>query len=121
MKRDLLIAILSSKTIQLFREIYEGETGEKIYLNGKHKGIARNLIKNFGEQLVLEKARRLFLVCKEGKEFYARKGFADFTLENLSVHWNRLVGIKSKEVRFKESLEERRVADERIAKILDRG
>jgi len=119
MKVNLMLAISSSKLVNLFREVYEGETGEKIYLNGKHKGIARNLINQFGERVVVEKARRLYLVCKEGKEFYAKKGFADFTLESLSVHWNRLIGIESKEERMLQNLEERRKEDERINKILD--
>lgn len=109
------------KLVELFRQVYETQVKEKGNFNGKHYKLSKGLIDKFGITVVLEKARRLYLCCKEGKEFFAKQGFVDFTLENLSVHWNRLVGVKAKAEKLNEELEKRRLADERIKQILDRG
>jgi hypothetical protein len=119
--RKLSQSIQYHRLVELFKQVYEKETKETGYFNGKHYKLSKLMVDKFGLDPVIEKARRLYILCKEHKEFFVKKGFADFTLENLSVHWNRLVGIKSKQEQLNESLEQRRKANERIAKILDRG
>jgi hypothetical protein len=107
--------------VELFKQVYESKVKEKGYFNGKHFKLAKTLIDKFGVEVVLEKSRQLYVLCHEKREFYTKEGFVDFTLENLSVHWNRIVGIKNKQELLRYSLEQRRLADERIVKILDRG
>lgn len=83
--------------IESFSALYENQTGHQFKADKKHFVIIANLIKKYGYEATVEKAKLLAVYCQQGEVWFAREGWSCFTPETLSAHWNRIVPILSDE------------------------
>ncbi len=83
--------------IESFSALYENQTGHPFKSDKKHFVIIANLIKKYGYDATVEKAKLLAVYCQQGEVWFAREGWSCFTPETLSAHWNRIVPILSDE------------------------
>lgn len=80
-----------------FKELYYLKTGMPYKDDRKHYVIVAGLIKKFGMDLLLEKTRILAEMCEEGKGWFVRDGWADFTIEKISLQWSSILRRKTAE------------------------
>lgn len=111
-----------AKFLESFSGLYENQTGHPFKSDKKHFVIIANLIKKYGYEATVEKAKLLAVYCQQGEVWFAREGWSCFTPETLSAHWNRIIPIltedqkkakKSEEI-YQKLKEERRRTDELV-------
>lgn len=88
---------IQAEFIESFSALYENQTGHPFKSDKKHFVIIANLIKKYGYEATVEKAKLLAVYCQQGEVWFAREGWSCFTPETLSAHWNRIVPILSDE------------------------
>jgi len=83
--------------MESFSALYENQTGQPFKSDKKHFILISNLIKKYGYESTVEKAKLLAIYCQQGEVWFAREGWSCFTPETLYTHWNRIVPILSDE------------------------
>jgi len=74
-----------------FKEAYESMTGQPYKHKREHFVIAARLIKNYGFDLVVQKVKILGAFCRDRSLWFTKGGWADFSIEKLSGHWNAII------------------------------
>lgn len=107
--------------IKTFSETYSLKTGQPFKVDRKHFVMAANLIKQHGIEALIQKAMILADHCEKCDVFFTKnEGWASYTIESLSTHWNRLIpqvrlsDQEIKDQRTTENLRKIRERDERI-------
>lgn len=77
--------------IRIFGEVYKECTGHIYKTDKKHFILVNGMIKKYGLDAVSDKAQILAFYCREGKSWFARDGWSNFTVETLSNRWNNLL------------------------------
>ncbi len=97
-----------ARLVELFKVGYEKALpGQTFKDDRSHYVIASKLIERFGLPAVIDKARTLYIACnKKNRFFTVEDGFAAFTPNTLSTHWNRLVATAGKKTPEDETREE---------------
>jgi len=109
-----------TRFLESFSGFYEQATKQPFKCDKKHYIIISNLIKNYGYESAVEKARILAIHCERGDIWFAKDGWSCFTPETLVTHWNRIVPIMTEEQKkdlkyretYKQAEEERKLTDE---------
>lgn len=73
-----------------WKALYKFKTGHDYKANQKDFVLIAGLLKKYSAAIVLEKAKLLFQLCNNGGAWFA-KSMADFTIGNLSSHWNSII------------------------------
>lgn len=110
------------KFLDSFSMLYENQTGMPFKTDKKHFVVVSGLIKKYGYERLVEKAKLLAHYCQRGEVWFAREGWSCFTPETLSTHWNRIIPILSEEQKktkkseeiYQKLKEDRRKADELV-------
>jgi len=79
-----------AELLQNWQELYQAKTGQPFKADKKDYVLATRLLRDFSAGAVLEKAKLLFELCNSTKPWFA-KSMADFTIGNLSAHWNKII------------------------------
>lgn len=110
--------------VQRFAAYYKTVTGVPYKADRKDYVLAIKLLKQFGFDCVVNKARLLGAMCAEGSEWFA-KGWGDFTIGNLSCRWNNIIPRDTTEDKKKrdEDRIRKEIADnaERTKRIINSG
>jgi len=107
-----------------FGSFYTKNTGQPFKADKIHFINAARLIKSYGLEACIQKAKVLGAMCAEGERWPAKSGWADFTIENLSRNWNsiipqvRMSDQEIKDKKFQEALKNTKENDERFNKNL---
>lgn len=95
---------LHEQFVDEWKKRYEEVTGEPYNDDTKAYVLANNLIRKFGTARCCRKAGILANACKNPyikdtneKKFWFVKGWADFTVENLSNKWNQILPLDKSE------------------------
>lgn len=104
--------------VSAFSKVYTEITGQPFKQDKRHFVIAANLIKTHGLDAVNNKSSLLCRMCSTGETWFVKGGMADFTIENLSRHWNSIIpqekmsDAEIKDLKFKTALKEQKENDE---------
>lgn len=93
--------------VESFTQTYEAMTGNPFKAGQKEYVMAAKLIKDFGLPTVIEKARVLGELCRDGTAWFTKDGWASYTIPKLSEKWNEILPRKpepTKDDEFKEAL-----------------
>lgn len=109
-----------ARFLESFAGLYENQTGHPFKSDKKHFVIVSNLIKKYGYEATVEKAKILAVYCQQGEIWFCKGGWADFTPEKLSSQWNSIIPTLTEEQKkekkyretFKKAEEERKRTDE---------
>jgi len=93
--------------IKSWSELYESETGVPFKADRKDFVIIARLIKKFGADEVVSRAKILFAACQSRKLWFTKTGMADFTIGKLSSQWNGLIKEPSAEERINKVLKKK--------------
>lgn len=78
--------------VERWKVSYEAAVpGEQFKATKESYIIAARLITAHGFEAVIQKAKTLHTLCKLKSAWFTSDGFASFTLETLSKHWNRII------------------------------
>lgn len=77
--------------VEGFEKTYDHFSGSKYRHSQKDFILATKMIKEFGIDEVVKKTGILAVMCQRGKVWFAKDGFADFTIGNLSAQWNKIL------------------------------
>lgn len=78
--------------VERWKQAYEAAVpGEQFNATKESYIIAARLINGHGFEAVIQKAKTLHTLCRLKSAWYTADGFASFTLETLSKHWNRII------------------------------
>lgn len=109
-----------ARFLESFAGLYENQTGHQFKADKKHFVIIANLIKKYGYEATVEKAKILAVYCQQAEVWFCKGGWADFTPEKLSSQWNSIIPTlteeQKKEKKYRETFqkaeEERKRTDE---------
>lgn len=92
--------------VQAFKETYQALTGQPFRETKLHYIMAARIIRENGEAAAISKAKILGQLCKDRAAWFTKGGWADFTIETLSKHWNSILeDVKQdKEAEFMEEM-----------------
>lgn len=79
---------------ELFCSIYKKHTNNE-YMPKKHEFVNLvRIIKSYPKEIIISKIYLFEAMCKAPRkeDYFAKRGFADFTLGKLISHWNEIVG-----------------------------
>lgn len=105
-KTDALVPV-QTKLWEIFKQIYEKETGQPLDPQVKDFKILHDLSKEHGEEAVINKMRILYVGCKKAVFWFTKSGFSDFTIGKLKQRWNDLVPIETPEQRKQREKQEK--------------
>lgn len=93
---------LQTKFVEGFQAVYQEVTGQPFKIDKHHWVIASRLVKAYGYEPCVEKARILGEMCRDRSSWFTKDGYASFTLETLSNKWNNIIqgGAQTKEDEF---------------------
>lgn len=74
-----------------FKAFYERITSQPFNDDKKHYAMADRLVRKHGLEAVIAKAKTLGFLCRDRSAWFAKGGFADFTIEKLSSQWNSIL------------------------------
>lgn len=77
--------------VRVFGEVYRACAGFPYKIDKKHFILATKLIKDHGAGEVLDKMELLAFHCRDGKLWFVKDGWANFTIETLSNRWNNIL------------------------------
>lgn len=77
--------------VRKFGESYEAMTGEPFKAGNKAYEIAKQLIDRYGAEAVEKKVKILGRMCADQTAWFTKDGWADFTIEKISVQWNSII------------------------------
>lgn len=77
--------------VERFRNCYQAATSQPFHCRKVDFIIAARMIKKYGLPAVLVKAHILAQMCYRRSVWFTRKGWGDFTIENLSNKWNMIL------------------------------
>jgi hypothetical protein len=86
-----------AKIFEIFKEIYERETGQPYAQKQSEFILLATLIKLHGIDAVMLKIKILSAGCKNTVFWFTKGGFSDFSIGKLSSMWNNLVPIETEE------------------------
>ena len=111
--------------IEKFQKSYEAMTGQPFKMEKHHFIMSARLIKTHTRQVVEQKAHILGIMCRDKLTWFTKDGWASFTIETLSRHWNSILPQntstdedKSKQ-KIAEMLQKENAKNERISKFLE--
>ena len=81
----------AQRFVRHFGEVYRECAGYPYKLDKKAFIIATKLIKDHGFDEVQEKMQLLAFYCRDGRVWFVKDGWANFTIETLSNRWNNLL------------------------------
>lgn len=105
-----------------FEKTYFALSGHKYKHSKKDFITATSLIKEFGISEVIKKAKILAVMCQRGKPWFAKDGLPDYTIGNLSAHWNKILPqarLTPEEIKHQEFLQKLKEETERNARLDD--
>ncbi|OGF47007.1 MAG: hypothetical protein A2231_03100 [Candidatus Firestonebacteria bacterium RIFOXYA2_FULL_40_8] len=112
-----------AEILERWRELYEQKTGQPCKLDKHHYVIVAGLLKKFDAGAVMMKIVLLANLCESCGAWFTKNGWADFTVEHLSRHWNSICITKTEEERksahFLAELERRKKEREHSNAVLD--
>lgn len=113
--------------VERFKVSYEAMTGQPFNFKKEQFVIVARLIKDHGMEAVVQKAKILGVLCKNKSAWFAKGGWADFTIEKLSSQWNSILpeahqeSPQDKEAREKAEIEKKvRDTHERLNQAMGR-
>ena len=74
-----------------FGQGYEGMTSEPFKAGPKVYPLVTSLIERYGVAALEKKAALLGKMCAEQSAWFTKEGWADFTIEKISTHWNSII------------------------------
>jgi hypothetical protein len=80
-----------AEIVLAFKETYEAMTGQRFKIDKKHYIIAANLVRDHGKEAIIDKAKCLGLLCRDRSAWFAKDGWASFSIETLSSKWNSII------------------------------
>lgn len=95
-----------AEVVNSFKKLYEAKTNEPYNDKKQDYIIIAGLIKKFGFEKVVERARMLAQFCNEKSQWFTKEGWRDFTIGKLSSNWNQLIGNIPAEVDWLSKLKE---------------
>lgn len=91
---EVLTETPAQRFVRLFGEVYLQCSGHHYKADGKAFILATKLIKAYGYEEVVNKAKILAFYCREAKQWFVRDSWASFTIETLSARWNSILPIR---------------------------
>lgn len=77
--------------VEGFQSVYQSATGSPFKIDTAHWVIADRLVKNYGYEECVRKAKVLGVLCQQRSAWFTKDGPASFTLETLSSKWNSII------------------------------
>jgi len=77
--------------VEGFQDVYQRLTKSPYKVDKQHWVIADNLIKQYGFDECVRKAKVLGELCREKAVWFTKEGLGSFTLETLSSKWNSII------------------------------
>lgn len=132
LRQELIAGLKTQETIRLIKEskvqkfvrdfasIYNYCTCQPYKTDRKHFILADKLIKEYGLEMVQDKAGILACYCKDARVWFVKDGFGSFTIDTLSNRWNnlipqqRLTPEEIKIMKYQQELKKWEAQDERI-------
>lgn len=110
-----------------FKILYEEMTKQPYQFKAHQFIIVQKLIKAHGYEAVVAKVKILGALCKNGSKWFTKDGWADFTIEKLSGHWNSIIPSSTempeekKRREFQEAIKKQEEKDARIDSAINAG
>lgn len=82
---------LHVKFVEGFQQVYQEMTGAPFKIDRKHWVIAATLVKQYGYDPCVLKARTLGALCRDRAAWFTKEGLGSFNLETLSSKWNNII------------------------------
>lgn len=77
--------------LERFGKAYQHLTGQPFHKDKKHFALIKRLIDTHSAEEVEKKAKVLAIMCSKCASWFTKDGYADFTIETLSRHWNSII------------------------------
>jgi hypothetical protein len=106
--------------VSKFATLYQRLSGYPYKADRKDYILVTELIKKFSIALVIEKAEMLYRACENRTVWFAKDGYADFTIGKLSQRWNEitpLTAASSEELEAAELLQRQKELEDHDARI----
>jgi hypothetical protein len=90
-KETVKVIPIHTQFVMSFAALYEQKSGHRYNLQPSDFRLSAKLIKDNGIAVVVEKTRMLADACENQSPWYAKDGWAAFTIRSLQSHFNRLI------------------------------
>lgn len=108
--------------VNAFKAAYESMTQQPFKPKRCHYIIAAALLKDYGLEVAIGKAYILGRLCLDRSAWFTKAGWADFSIETLSAHWNAILDdrVQTKNDEFIADLKKVEAENERLNRSINR-
>jgi hypothetical protein len=95
----------AAELYEAFKTLYQAQT--HLPYNARKEDLASMeiLVSTHGDRAVENRIRILHAGCKDALFWFTKKGFSDFTVDYLVLHWNNLVPFESEEEKRRKKMD----------------